>query len=118
MRSVPLRLVLGGLLLAALLLAGVASYHASSDPDGLNRVAEDEGFAATEEDHAAAEGPLAGYETAGVDNARLSGGLAGVAGAGVVLLVMGGVAYAVRRRGPGPQDAQPVDAEPADAGNR
>ena len=42
--------------LVALLLAGVASYYASSDPDGLDRVAQDHGIARTEEDHGAEEG--------------------------------------------------------------
>jgi hypothetical protein len=98
MRRLPARVVLGGLLLAAVLIAGVVSFYASSDPDGLERVAEDEGFSSTAEDHAAGDGPFADYTTEGVDDARLSGGLAGVLGAGVVLLVMAGVAYAVRRR--------------------
>ena len=33
--------------LVALLLAGVASYYASGDPDGLTKVSEDQGFAQT-----------------------------------------------------------------------
>jgi hypothetical protein len=79
-------------------MAGVVSFYASSHPDGLERVADDEGFLSTAEDHATGDGPFADYATKGVDDARLSGGLAGVVGAGAVLLVMGGVAYAVRRR--------------------
>lgn len=105
MRRLPTRFVLGGLLLAAVLMAGVVSYYASSHPDGLERVAEDEGFSSSAQDHATGEGPFADYTTEGVDDERLSGGLAGVLGAGVVLLVMGGVVYVVRRRsgavGPG-----------------
>lgn len=81
-----------------LLLAGVASYYASSQPDGLNKVAADKGLAQHEESSAAEDSPLAGYETDDVGDERLSGGLAGVVGVGVVLLVAGGVAYAVRRR--------------------
>lgn len=95
-------LVLSGVVLA-LLLAGILSFYASSQPDGLNRVAEDVGFAQTEGDHAAADGPLAGYETEGVGDSRLSGGLAGVVGVLVVLAVTGGLALLVRRRpGTGP----------------
>jgi hypothetical protein len=60
-------------LVVALLLAGVASYYASSAPDGLNRVAEDQGIARTERDHAAADGPMAGYRARGIENDRLSG---------------------------------------------
>lgn len=98
MRMIPSRFLLGGLLVAGLLLAGVASFYASSSPDGLERVSEDHGFSVTAEEHAAADGPFADYQAAGVDDARLSGGLAGVVGALVVLVLAGGVAYAVRRR--------------------
>lgn len=98
MRGLPTRVVLAGLLVAALLMAGVVSFYASSDPDGLNRVAEDEGFASTESEHASADSPLSDYAVAGVEDERLSGGLAGVAGVVVVLLLTGGIAYAVRRR--------------------
>ncbi len=85
-------------LLVALLLGGVASYYASSEPDGLNRVAADQGFAGSEVESAAAGSPLAGYETRGVDNERLSGGLAGVTGVVVCFLVGSAIALAVRRR--------------------
>ena len=92
------RWVGAGILLVALVLAGVVSFYASSSPDGLNRVAEDQGFAHTEETHPSADGPLAGYETKAVDGDRLSGGLAGVAGVLVVLVVAGGLALVLRRR--------------------
>ena len=85
--------------LVALLLAGVVSYYASSDPDGLNRVAEDKGFSKTERSHNAEDGPFAGYGTEGVDDRRLSRGVAGVAGSLVVLLLAGGLALVIRRRG-------------------
>jgi len=94
------RVVVAVGLLVALLLAGVVSHYASSDPDGLNKVAQDKGFAATEQDHRAGDGPFAGYETQGVGHGRFSGGLAGVVGCVVVLTLAGGVAYAVRRRSP------------------
>ncbi|GAW52235.1 MULTISPECIES: PDGLE domain-containing protein [unclassified Nocardioides] len=89
-----------GILVVALLLAGVVSYYASSAPDGLNRVAQDTGISRTEKQHAAADGPLAGYSAKDVDNQRLSGGLAGVAGVVVVLVLAGGLALVVRRRKP------------------
>ncbi len=85
-------------LLAALLLAGVASYYASSHPDGLEYVAEKAGFGDSADEHAAADGPMADYNVDGVDDPRLSGGLAGVIGVLVTLTLAGGVAYAVRRR--------------------
>lgn len=86
-------------LVVALLLAGVGSYYASSDPDGLEQVAEQTGFADSGEESAAADSPLADYATEGVDDERISGGLAGVLGALAVLVLTGGLAYAVRRRG-------------------
>jgi cobalt/nickel transport protein len=84
-------------LLVALVLAGGVSYYASGDPDGLNKVASDEGFAEGEKAHDLEDSPFAGYETTGVDNGRLSGGLAGVVGVGVTFLLVGGLVYAVRR---------------------
>ena len=86
------------LAVAALLLAGVVSFYASSHPDGLTKVSEDQGFADTETEHGAAGGPLAGYSTKDVGNARLSGGVAGVVGVLVVLAAGSGLAYVIRRR--------------------
>ncbi len=86
-------------LLAALLIAGVASFYASSRPDGLSHVAEKTGFSDQETTSAAADGPFAGYSTRGVDNERLSGGLAGVVGCLLVLGISGAVFYGVRRKG-------------------
>ncbi|MGZ5415568.1 MAG: PDGLE domain-containing protein [Nocardioides sp.] len=97
--------------LVALLLAGVASYYASSDPDGLNRVAEDQGIAQTEREHQAGDGPLAGYETKGVDDDRLSVLVAGVTGSLVVLALFGGLTLVLRRRA----DSDGADSEGADS---
>jgi len=66
--------------LAALSLAGGLSYYASSSPDGLEKVAEDEGFLESAEDSAVSNSPLADYGLAGLDNERLSVGIAGVVG--------------------------------------
>jgi cobalt/nickel transport system permease protein/cobalt/nickel transport protein len=82
----------------ALLIAGVASYFASANPDGLEYVAEQVGFADSAEDSATADSPLSDYQVKGVDNEALSGGLAGIVGALVVLLVVGGLTYVVRRK--------------------
>ena len=83
--------------LAALLIAGVLSHYAADSPDGLERVAEDQGIAGAAEPSATEDGPLAGYET-GVGDDRLSGGLAGALGVIVVLGVTGGVVLLARRR--------------------
>ncbi len=100
MRRVPTKVLLVTGLLVALLLAGVASFYASGSPDGLERVAEDQGFLDRGEENPVAGGPLADYEARGVDDDRLAGGLAGVTGALVVLVLAGGLTFAVRRRAP------------------
>ena len=87
-----------GFLLVALLVAGVASYYASSHPDGLNFVAEKTGFIDKEKASPTSDGPFAGYSTKGIDNQRLSGGVAGVAGCLLVLGIASGVFWLVRRR--------------------
>ena len=99
MRRISTRALVVTGLLVALVLAGVVSYYASSSPDGLNRVAADKGFSSTEKKHAGEDSPLAGYSTKGVSDQRLSGGVAGVVGCLVVLVLAGGLALVVRRRG-------------------
>ena len=61
-------------LLVALGLALFVSPLADSDPDGLTKVAEDEGFAEAEQEHDLADSPVAGYEVDGVDEARAEDG--------------------------------------------
>jgi hypothetical protein len=70
-------------LAVALGLAFFVSPLASSSPDGLERVAADEGFAATADDHALADGPLTDYTVRDVDDDRLAAGLAGVVGVAI-----------------------------------
>ncbi len=91
------RFVLAGLLVA-LLLAGVVSGFASSSPDGLERVAEDKGFAETAQDHALAGSPVADYGVSGVQDERLSTGLAGVLGVGLTFAFGLGLFTLVRRK--------------------
>lgn len=107
--------VLAGLVVA-LLLAGVASYYASSHPDGLEHVAETTGFIDSADEHPAGDGPLADYQTKGVDDARVSGGLAGVLGVLVTLALAGGIAFAVRRRGTAGDEAEQSDDARAPSG--
>ncbi len=109
-RGIPTRVVVVTGLLLALLLAGVGSYYAASSPDGLKRVAQDQGFAGTQQQRNDAA-PFAGYQTAGVHHDRLSGGLAGVTGCLVVLALAGGGTWLLRRRRP--EDAQAEDRKPA-----
>lgn len=85
MRRPSTRVLLVAVLLMALVLAGVLSFHASASPDGLARVAGDLGLASAERPSVVAGGPLADYEVAGLDDPRLAGGLAGVVGCMAVL---------------------------------
>jgi PDGLE domain len=89
--------IIGGLVVA-LALAGIVSSFASSSPDGLNKVAGDQGFADTEQDHPLGDSPLEGYGVQGVENDRLSTGLAGVIGVVLTFLVGLGLFALVRRR--------------------
>ena len=100
-------------LVVSLLVAGVASYYASSHPDGLEYVAEQTGFIDSAEDSATSDSPLADYQTSGVDDARISGGLAGVIGVVVMLVLSTGLFWLVRRRGT--DDADADDAHPEHA---
>ncbi|GAA2125994.1 PDGLE domain-containing protein [Nocardioides bigeumensis] len=101
-------------LLVALLVAGVASFYASSHPDGLEHVAEQTGFLDSADDSPAADSPLADYQTRGVGDDRISGGLAGVIGCLLTLGVSGGLFLVLRRRGT-PADPDQVDSRPVDS---
>lgn len=102
-RSFPF--LIGGLLVTVALV--VASPWASDSPDGLERVAIDEGFADTETEHGLGDSPLADYETRGVSDERLSKPVAGLVGLaatfGIGLLLFG--AMRLRRKAPEPAEA-------------
>ena len=85
--------------LVSLFLAGVVSFYASSDPDGLEKVAEDIGFIETAKDHTYADGALADYGVKGIDNERASVGLAGVIGV-IGTAVVGGALFTFIARKP------------------
>lgn len=73
--------VAAGIAVSIVLVVFVAPI-AASDPDGLERVAEDTGFAAAAEDNAFT-GPFADYGVAGMDNETLGTVVAGLLGTGV-----------------------------------
>ncbi|MET8585090.1 energy-coupling factor ABC transporter permease [Streptomyces collinus] len=85
-------------LAASLVLAGFVSFYASASPDGLEKVAHDQGIDKKAEKHASDGSPLAGYGVKDVADARLSGGLAGVIGVGVTVVAGSAVFWTVRRR--------------------
>ena len=83
-----------GLLLA--LAVAVLSPLASPHPDGLERVAEDQGFVDRAQDppfHI-----FAGYLFPGIEDERLATILAGLVGTAIVFGLACGVAWVVRRR--------------------
>lgn len=84
-----------GLLIAAVVVL-FAVPLASSDPDGLEKVAEDKEFIAEGEDSGYEW--LPDYTVPGVDNEKLSGILAGVVGLIVVFVLMVGFGRLVARR--------------------
>ncbi|MFJ7155960.1 energy-coupling factor ABC transporter permease [Streptomyces sp. NPDC101118] len=94
----PARKVWAAGLVTSLVLAGFVSYYASASPDGLEKVAADQGIDRKVEEHAAADSPLADYGVKAVSDARLSGGLAGVIGVGATVAFGTGVFWVVRRR--------------------
>jgi cobalt/nickel transport system permease protein len=102
---------IAGGLLVALLLAGVVSNFASSQPDGLDSTTlegctvDDQGtitggtcIAQGGEDQELADGPLADYGVSGIDNSFLSTGMAGVVGVLLTFAIGGGIFWLVRRR--------------------
>lgn len=91
------RLFVAGGLLLAIALALFVSPFASSNPDGLNKVAIDQGFDDTAKDHALNESPVAGYGIRGVDDARVSKGLSGLIGV-LVTFGAGLLLFGVLRR--------------------
>ena len=82
----------------SLVLAGVVSNFASSNPDGLEKVAEDIGFLDSAKDHTYADGPLADYGVKGIENERLSTGTAGVIGVIATAGVSTGLFFVLRRK--------------------
>lgn len=96
------RVRLGTFVVAALVVAAALAVfvgpRASSAPDGLEKVAVDEGFVDTATDHALAGLPTADYGIRGIDDEHLSTGLAGLLGVALTFVVAGGLFLAVRRR--------------------
>ncbi|WP_016908994.1 energy-coupling factor ABC transporter permease [Streptomyces xiaopingdaonensis] len=93
----PVRRLWAAGLLLALVLGGGVSFYASAEPDGLEKVAADNGIDEQEKAHATEGSPLADYAVSGIAGARLSGGLAGVVGVGATLAAGTGAFLAVRR---------------------
>jgi cobalt/nickel transport system permease protein len=89
--------VVAGLLVAVLLVVFVAP-HASSSPDGLEKVAAEKGIDRDVRPSAVADGPLADYSVKGVDSARVGTVVAGLVGVAVTFLVVVAAMWLLRRR--------------------
>lgn len=77
-------------------VAVVVSQLASGEPDGLEYVADQQGFADEAEDHDLAEAPLADYgENLEADD-RVATGIAGLVGVAAALLVGLGLFWLIR----------------------
>jgi hypothetical protein len=87
--------LLGGSLMLVVLIA-VVSPWASSEPDGLEKVAIENGFDDDAEEHPASNGPLAGYGVKGVENEGIGTVLSGLIGVAVVFLLTAGCLYLLK----------------------
>ena len=73
-------------ILVSVLIAGVLSYFASSNPDGLEKVSSDKGLDSQVTESANSDSFFADYGIAGLEN---STGLAGLVG----IVITGGIGY-------------------------
>ncbi len=73
-------------LVIAVFMACVLSLFASPEPDGLERIAEDQGFAGKAEGQEVIHSPLPGYTVPRIENEQLAAALAGLVG---VLIILG-----------------------------
>lgn len=95
--SMRLGAFLGAGLLVALALAFFVSPHASSKPDGLQKVAVDKGLSSSGRTRTLDRSPATGYAVQGVDDAGLSTGLAGLIGVGATFALGSGGFWLMRR---------------------
>ena len=95
----------GGALALVLVTAVGLSQLASDQPDGLEYVAEQEGFAGSADEHGLSEAPLAGYgeNLDGTESTNVA--LAGLIGVIVTLGLGFGVFWLIRAGGSPPESA-------------
>ncbi|MFZ9309452.1 MAG: PDGLE domain-containing protein [Candidatus Nanopelagicales bacterium] len=89
-------LIMAGLLLSGF-LAGAVSYYASSQPDGLEKVAIDLGFIDQAKDSPTGTSPFADYTVSFLGDARLSTAIAGITGVIATGLLGAGLYLWVRK---------------------
>ena len=62
------------------LVGASAGWFADDAPDGLTRVAREEGFAASEREHSLADSPVSDYRVEGIEDEEGATAVAGLAG--------------------------------------
>lgn len=83
-------------LLLALLLVFLVAPHASSNPDGLEKIAADKGLDTHVRSNATSDGPLAQYDVAGIHDNGLSTGTARIVGVAITFGAAFGVSKIVK----------------------
>ncbi len=84
-------------LAASLAVGGLLSLAASPSPDGLERVAEDQGFLDKAAGKPLLAAPIAEYVFPGIRNERLAAGLAGFTGTLLLFALGAGIGWLARR---------------------
>ena len=98
MRRIPTIVFVALALSVAVGLATAVSPYASSQPDGLEKVAGDKGFLDSGERHSIQDdSPISDYAFPGIENARLATGVAGFVGTLGIFVVGFGIAWGLRR---------------------
>ena len=106
----PLAPVVVGVLALAGALVFLVAPKASSKPDGLQKIAADNGLDAGVRPTATSASPLAGYGVHGLGNSTLATGVAGAAGiGGTFLIALGATRIRRRRRAHDGCLAEPLD---------
>ena len=89
-------LVIG--IVAAVALVILLAPNANANPDGLEKVAADNGIDSGATDQALADGPFADYGVSGVDNTWVATWIAGGLGVAASFVMCAGLVFLVRRR--------------------
>lgn len=84
-------------IIIALFMASVLSLFASSEPDGLERVAEDQGFAEKAEEKEVLQAPMPDYVIPGIGNEEVAASLAGLIGVLIIFVITIGWAKLLKR---------------------
>lgn len=99
--------------LFALVIGGVVSYFASGDPDGLEKTQEDVG--AAEPVHGGLDAPPVAfneYSLKGLGDGFWGNAAAGIIGSGLVMGILLGVGWLLRRSRPAARSADSASATP------